>query len=471
MTEPVTAESLTAQLPPARPMDLGDLSERVARGLRMVVLDDDPTGTQSIKDLPILTAWSPADLRWAFAQDTPAFFILTNSRSLGPDAAAALNREILRAIAEVAGAAQIEYVVASRSDSTLRGHFPLETDVIAQELASSGVLIDGVLIVPAYLEPGRITIDSRHWARTAGGMIPVGESEFAKDSSFGYTSSDLRAWVSEKTLGAIAVEAVAAITIGDIRLGGPDRVRGILASLHDAQPVVIDAVIDDDLRVVAAAVVAAESAGQRFIYRTGPSFVRARAAQEASAPIRAQPTTTIGAGGGLIIVGSHVGQTSRQLGKLHAANVLSELSIDVRTVLDDARRDEHIAQVARRAIDALGDRDVVIATSRELITGSDQQDNLRIARTVSAALVAVVQAVIAETRPRFVVAKGGITSSDIATGGLGIRRAWARGTLLPGIISLWEPAEGPAAGVPFIVFAGNVGDDDALVTVVDTLNG
>jgi uncharacterized protein YgbK (DUF1537 family) len=52
---------------------------------------------------------------------------------------------------------------------------------------------------------------------------------------------------------------------------------------------------------------------------------------------------------------------------------------------------------------------------------------------------------------------------------LGIRRAWARGTLLPGIVSLWEPVDGPAAGLPYVVFAGNVGDDDALASVVERL--
>jgi uncharacterized protein YgbK (DUF1537 family) len=69
---------------------------------------------------------------------------------------------------------------------------------------------------------------------------------------------------------------------------------------------------------------------------------------------------------------------------------------------------------------------------------------------------------MAETPPAWVISKGGITSSDIGTEALGIGRAWARGTLLPGIILLWEPVNGPYVGVPYIVFAGNVGDDSAL---------
>ena len=75
-----------------------------------------------------------------------------------------------------------------------------------------------------------------------------------------------------------------------------------------------------------------------------------------------------------------------------------------------------------------------------------------------------------EVRRRFVVAKGGITASDVAARGLSIRRAMVRGTVLPGIVSLWEPVDGPARGIPFVVFAGNVGGPEALADVVDTLS-
>jgi len=115
------------------------------------------------------------------------------------------------------------------------------------------------------------------------------------------------------------------------------------------------------------------------------------------------------------------------------------------------------------------DGDVVIRTSRTLVTGADASDSLVIARTVSAALVGTMREIVALVKPSFVLAKGGITSSDTATDGLAIRRAWSRGTMLPGIVSLWEPVTGPAQGIPYIVFAGNVGDDRALSAVVDTL--
>ncbi|MER5216209.1 four-carbon acid sugar kinase family protein [Streptomyces sp. NPDC002838] len=169
------------------------MAARIAGGPRLVVLDDDPTGTQTVADVPVLTSWTVDDLRWALRQDGGAFLVLTNTRSLSPEDAAVRNRDVVRALHEASTAEGTGYVLASRGDSTLRGHFPLETDVLARELAAVGAgAPDGVVLVPAYIEAGRITIDSYHWMRTPdGGLLPVGESEFARNATFGYRSSAL----------------------------------------------------------------------------------------------------------------------------------------------------------------------------------------------------------------------------------------------------------------------------------------
>jgi uncharacterized protein YgbK (DUF1537 family) len=480
----VPLERLLADQPPV--LDVGDNLDQIRQGRRVVFLDDDPTGTQTIADLPVLTSWSVADLQWALQQQTTGFFVLTNTRSLSETDAAERNRQVVDALHQAATAEQARYVLASRSDSTLRGYYPLETDVLSEELAARGTVVDGVVICPGYVEPGRLTIDSVHWTRTPEGMIPVSKSEFAKDASFGYHSSDLRDWVAEKTGGRIPRDEVATITLTDIRVGGSDRVGEILAGLSRGQPVVVDTVEDADQQVVVLALLHAEAAGKNFIYRIGPSFVRARTGQRATPPADAQrlrqilatqPTDTDdtrpATKHGLIAVGSHVGLTTRQLDRLRDRGKIIELELDVPTLLDDSARDRHVNDVATQAAKVLQNNDaqsdVVIRTSRTLVTGDDAVSSLVIARTVSAALVGTVREIVSQIRPSFVLAKGGITSSDTATVGLGITRAWCRGTMLPGIISLWEPVTGLAQGIPYIVFAGNVGDDDALAAVVDTL--
>jgi uncharacterized protein YgbK (DUF1537 family) len=479
---PVPLDELTADLPPPRKADSAALAAQVAAGRTLVVLDDDPTGTQSITDLPLLTRWRPVDLRWALRQGTAAFFVLTNTRSLGAEAAAAVNQEIARNLVRAAAAEGKDYVIASRSDSTLRGHYPLETDVLADELAVVGKPVDGLVIVPAFIEPGRITIDSVHWMRSKTGMIPVSHSEFARDASFGYHNADLRDWVEEKTGGRILRTEVATVTLRDLRDGGPRHVEEILRGLTGARPVVVDATTDEDLRVLVQALVAAEAAGKRFLYRTGPSFVRSRTGQVAAPPVDARRLRRVFrepsrddrpyAARGLVAVGSHVAMTTRQLDRLRAEGGIVELELDVPTLLDRERAADHLAATTGRATELLTravEHDLVVRTSRTQVTTADAPGNLAVARTVSAALVAVVRAVVTRVRPRFVLAKGGITASDTATDGLDITRAWSRGTLLPGMVAVWEPVSGPGQGIPYVVFPGNVGDDDGLLHAVRTL--
>ena len=454
------------------PADLAVLSAAVAASnRRVVVIDDDPTGSQSVADLPIITTWEDDDVRWAFDQDAVGFFVLANTRSLLPDAAAAVVAEVHDRVVAVADERGEDVVLVSRGDSTLRGHFPLETDVLADRGAALGRVVDAVLLVPAYPDAGRITVDSVHYLATADDWTPVGESEFAQDASFGYRASALPEWVAEKTQGRVPASDVVRLTLDLIRTGGPAAVTDALLTCHDGRVAVADAVDEDDLRVVALGALAAEAAGLRVVYRSGPSFVRARCGQEARGPLSdaalTEAFTDAPSGHGLVAVGSHVGLTGRQLDELLAQHPVVPVEIDlVRCLESEAGFQEVVEDSARRAAEHLADSDVVVMTSRTLIRGTDAADSLRVSRVASESLVAVVRAVAARRRPSFLVAKGGITSNDLATKALAIDRAWTLGTMLSGIVSLWVAADGPSAGVPYVVFPGNVGGDDALSAVV-----
>ena len=473
------------ELPAVRKVDVVDVREAVSASHRVVVvLDDDPTGTQTVSGVPILTTWSLSDVTWAIRQSSPVFYILTNTRSLDPTFVTLRLREIMAVVAEASRREEVAYVITSRGDSTLRGHFPLETDVVTECLAEfEGTVVDGVIMVPAYVEAGRITIDSVHWLRTGDGFIRVGDSEFAKDPTFAYSSSDLRNYVEEKTQGRWRADRVAKISIEDLRVAGVTHVAQILQDLRGGRPVVVDAVSDDDLRILALAILAAEAAGRKFVYRVGPSFVRARAGLEAMPPLTSSEIRDNRArvivserspresNHGLVIVGSHVSQTTRQLELLLERGDVELVDVDVSALQQADVRDAAIRSVVRTTIEKLALGDVVIRTSRHVLPGRDADESLAIARSVSAALAQIARSVVEKIAPSWIVAKGGITSSDVATVGLGISRAWARGTLLPGIVSLWEPVTGIFAKSPYVVFAGNVGDTMALVNVVETLRG
>jgi uncharacterized protein YgbK (DUF1537 family) len=462
---------LLAGYPPEVQIPAGEVAASVAAsGRTLVVLDDDPTGTQSVADLPVLTRWSVEDFEWAFAQHAPAVYVLTNTRSLDPEEAEKRNREVVRNALSAAGGVALGFV--SRSDSTLRGHFPLEPEVITDELAqAAGVRTDAVVIVPAFPDAGRVTIGGTHYMRDgAGGLTPVAETEFARDATFGFTRSRLAEYVEEKSGGRYPARDVLVLDLAVIRSGA---VADALAGAAGATPVVADIVTENDLRALALGLAEAERRGKTLLYRVGPPFVRGRIGQEVRAPLTAEEAfagRSPGEGGGLVVIGSHVGLTTRQFDVLRAEHRSARVvELRVGKLLDGGATAEIDAVVAD-VVAGLGEGDVVLHTSRALVRAETPDESLRIARTVSAALVEVVRRTLARRPPRFVIAKGGITSSDVASEGLQIRHAIVRGPMLPGIVSLWEPVGGPATGIPYVVFPGNVGDDRSLLEVVRVLS-
>ncbi len=442
----------------------------------LIVLDDDPTGTQSVADLPVLTDWDVQDFGWAFlhridGMPAPAVYVLTNSRSLDPAEARTRTRECVANAHIAAEEIGVDITFVSRSDSTLRGHYPLETDVIAETLSEhGGPATDGVVLVPAFPDAGRVTIGGVHYVQQEESLVPAADTEFADDATFGYQHSALADWVQEKTGGRVDVGEVIVLDLDVVR-GGADGIAAAVREAHDATPIVVDIVTEQDLRALALGLIEADRQGMHLLYRVGPPFVRAMIGQEVRAPMRAEEIQDHDEDtrGGLVVVGSHVALTTRQLDALtggHPQARVVELSVEALT----KNRDAHLEQIADTVRHALGEGDVILHTSRQLKRTEDPDESLRIARAVSEAVVEVVARTLASIPPRFVVAKGGITSSDVAAHGMRIRHAVVRGSMLPGLVSLWEAVDGPARGIPYVVFAGNVGDDDSLLDVVRTLS-
>ncbi|WP_241984836.1 four-carbon acid sugar kinase family protein [Cryobacterium adonitolivorans] len=460
--------------PPSQLVDQTVLLQAAEAGPTVVVLDDDPTGTQTVTALPILTRWEADDLRWAFEQGGTGFCILTNTRSLSVVDARARNASVLEAVH--AAAAGRLYVIISRGDSTLRGHHVDEIDEACRTLARVGWgSVDAVLVVPAFPDAQRVTIDSIHWIFENGAWLPAGDSSFAGDATFGYSSSDLREFIAERSYGTLRADEVDRITLDEVR-GDPFELVDAIASVSGGRHLVIDAADENDLRSIALAAMRAESRGRRLLYRTSPGLLRPRLAQLPQPPLS---TTEVGAAvarahpatkHGLVVVGSHVPLSSRQLGDLlaHDSSV-REIMIDVPTLMRSPNPAAILARIVHYAVTVLADEDVVLSTSRERIDGVDGDDSLRIARVVSGALVTVTREVLRRAQPAFLIGKGGITSSDLATAAVGLRRATILGSLLPGMVSIWQsgdPSLDGVAATPYAVFPGNVGGDEALTQAV-----
>ena len=431
----------------------------------IIVLDDDPTGSQTVHSCQLLTRWDAATLQGALLDASPLFFVLTNTRGMDAAHAAAVTREVCQniklALADLAaGGTLFNPIFVSRSDSTLRGHYPVETDVMAEELGG----FDAHFLTPAFFEGGRITRDSIHYLIVNGVPTPVAETEFARDSVFGYRHSYLPDYVEEKTAGRIMANEVERFSLDDVR----GDVLPRLMALQGNRCCVVDAETQTDLNRFADQLQTAAAQGKRFLFRSAASLLTALARLPAQ-PVAAEAMQVYvrGARPGAVIVGSHVNKTTAQLKKLFEMPGIVPLEVDVDRIAGS--RQDLLAEILAATRDAHAQgRTSVVYTSRVERQFPDQAARLAFGAAVSAFLMDVVRGLPATLG--FLISKGGITSNDVLSDGLALHSSTVLGQILPGCSVVRCPDDHPRyPGLPVVIFPGNVGDDAALATAYQRL--
>ena len=423
----------------------------------IVVFDDDPTGTQTCHDVVVLTSWSVALIAEELRRNPSILFILTNSRSMPEEVAVRLTNEIGKNIREAVRQTGRQIIPISRSDSTLRGHFPAEVDALADALD----LKDAVqVLIPAFIEGGRFTINDVHYIVEQDDLIPVADTPFAKDRSFGYSHSNVKEWVEEKTKGTTKANDVISISLKDIRSGGPDNVAEKLSRCRPGEVVLINAVSFRDLEVVASGIQLSEKQGKKFLFRSSATFVPIRTGIAPGKIFIPTASDIHSVNGSLTVVGSYVPKTTTQLNHLLAQNKHEKIEIHVDDILGDANRAERAAAISEKIDHWLSaGKDVIVYTSRSLVVGGDANESLKINGIISDYLVSVIQRL--NVRPAFFIAKGGITSSDLASKGLSSKKADVLGQAITGV-PVWRLSDDSKfAKILYIVFPGNVGGESA----------
>ena len=403
--------------------------------IRLVVLDDDPTGIQTVHGCLLITQWDEGSVREAFADQIPFFYILTNTRAMTRQDAARVTREAMEMVIKVNADYGYRLVVVSRSDSCLRGHFPLETDIIRQSLESHGYTVaPKTPFCPAFIEAGRITIDGTHYMRDADRLIPVSETEFARDNVFAYHTSVLADYIREK--GANPDDYII------VNAQGYDELRAFAATLFTT---------------VGAPAASTAPSYSAVVIRSSSSLPKAIAGipsqplldKSILSPLCAHHPP-------LYIVGSHVKKTTGQLEQLLQAEGTCAVEVDVRRILDDAdtlmlETLNTIGQIAEQGLAP------IVYTSRQEIRLDNADQRQRLGQQVSEFLVDLARR--CPFTPSYLVGKGGITSHDLLTKGLGIRTARVLGQIIPSVPCVM------AHDFPYIIFPGNVGNEQSLKEV------
>ena len=432
---------------------------------KIIVLDDDPTGSQTVHSCLLLTRWDVATLKQGLQDDAPLFFVLTNTRGMDAVSAADVTREVCinlkQALTEMAASGHnINPLVVSRSDSTLRGHYPVETDVIAEELGP----FDAHFMVPAFFEGGRFTRDSIHYLMVDGEPVPVHETEFARDSVFGYKHSYLPDYVEEKTAGRIKADQVERFVLNDVR--GDSLAR--LMALEENTCCVVDAETQDDLNHFCSQLMHAASQGKRFLFRSAASLLTALAQLEPQ-PVKPENMKAYVRNNkpGAVIVGSHVKKTTQQLKALLTMPGIEAIEVDVERIENDHHN------LLESIIDSIkqmhqAGKTAVVYTSRREKSFSSQSERLAFGDMVSAFLMDIVRNLPESLG--FLISKGGITSNDVLSTGLNLQSSRVLGQILPGCSVVRCPDNHSRyPDLPVVIFPGNVGDDEALAKAYQRL--
>lgn len=440
---------------------------------KIIVLDDDPTGVQTVHGISVYTDWSAESIEAGFAEENSMFFILTNSRGFTAAETEQAHKEIANVIQHTAEKQNKEFIIISRGDSTLRGHYPLETEVLKETVeAQSGMQFDGEVIMPFFKEGGRFTINNIHYVQDEHALVPAGETEFAKDRTFGYKSSHLGEWAEEKSNGAFKAEDAVYLSLESIRDLDIDGLVSQLMAVKDFNKIIVNAVEYVDAKVVVIALIRALKAGKHFMFRSAAALTKIIGGVSDKALLTKEELMKDHSDhGGLIMIGSHVKKTTEQFEALQTCNFIEFIEFDVHLVLYPDKFEAEIQRIIETSEQLIRKgQTVAVYTKRERLDLGEnkKEEELKLSVKISDAVTSIVKRL--EVRPSFIIAKGGITSSDIGTNGLSVKRATVAGQIKPGIPVWLTGSESKFPGIAYVIFPGNVGSRTTLKEVAELLH-
>ena len=415
---------------------------------RVVVLDDDPTGTQGVSDVPVVLNPGPDTLARTARQWPGPLWVLTNTRAMPEAAAVAL---LTRIADDVRASAGPGARLVLRGDSTLRGHVLAEIDA----LSPAGAV---ALFVPAFLDQGRVTVQGVHYVTTDGRRVPVAQTEYARDAEFGYRTSNLVEWITDRDPRRPA----AGMPLEALRAAGPGALADLLVAAPDRSVIVPDAETVADLQIIADAWTEAQCRGRPVVLRCAASMA------SVVTGARPRPLTLPPAGGPVLVVcASYTSGATAQLAALAEVDGVAGHELDLGRALSgepDAGR--YRAQLSAAVAASLSTaRACVLSTPRRplpahLNFGTGEQ------------IMDLVVQLVRDLDGRFaaVVSKGGITSARLARDALAVPVAYVQGQVLPGV-AVWELGYPPGGAIRQVVVPGNVGEPSALAQIVTQLAG
>ena len=397
------------------------------KNTRLVILDDDPTGIQTVNGCLLITDWTEEQITAAFEDEQPFFYILTNTRAMTRQQTREVVTSVMETVIKVNRSYGYNLIFISRSDSCLRGHFPLETDIMRESLNKYDIPVwHKVPFCPALIEAGRVTINGIHYMKDGDRLIPISETEFAHDNVFAYHTSNLHDYIKEKG-------------------GEPEEYQIVNAASYEELYAFCQSLDKETASFKGAVVIRSSSSLPKAMSGISDQPLLDRGILKDS-----QQQV------GCFVVGSHVKKTTQQLQHLLEEQGTCGIELPVNAILENG---EQLKSDTINTLSMVAEQGLtpVIYTSRTELRVDDADRRQLMGQQISDFLVDLVRCL--PYTPSYLVAKGGITSNDILTKGLSVKSARVLGQIIPNVPCIMT------THFPYIIFPGNVGNELSLQEV------
>jgi len=439
--------------------------------MKFIVIDDDPTGSQTVNDCLLLLKWDYSTLVKGFESKTNLFFILANTRSLEENDAKSTIEEICKNLQLVIASEKYEeeIIFISRGDSTLRGHNFLEPNTINSCLGP----FDATFHIPAFIEGKRLTINGSHFVD----QIPIDQTIFARDKIFGYETSNVKSILFQKSKSQINVDDIQNLFLSDLEILNNEENNIVfkkLKNLKNNKHVILDVENYSQLKKFSS-IIKKLTKQKKFLFRTAASFISSISEKKSDLKddrffsnlrIRNKRKTFLP---GLVIVGSYLELSTIQLKNLLDISECEPIELDVFeffqiTSLENNQEQRNLFKnkfLREIRFSFEKGKTPVLFTSRKFMC-LDYSEQFNFYNSLASFIAELVEDLKYEIG--YLISKGGVTTNVILSNGLNADFVYLEGQILTGISVVTYILKNDEK-LPIITHPGNIGTKDSLVNI------
>lgn len=399
-------------------------------------------------------------------EEKSVFFLATPSRRLDENASFTMNTEIGFALHRFRKECTRDFRIINKIDSCLRSNYEPEY----RGLTNGFGVFSLEILVPSYIEQGRITVHGSQYIREGSEIIPIHESEFSTFKGLEFNNSNLALWLTNRSAHISSRNNVGLICIDKIRTQREEEiVNKLLNRPFKIQAMVFDSSDEEDLTIIFNILFELEKQGKdKIFYKFGPSMINRivmglKAESEDNHISGIQPNDSA-----IIVAGSLSSITKRQIADLKDEEKTSLVVLN-NSDIENSNTFKVIDKKRRKILEYNSRGDNVILTTEYWKASSNEYPDIQKRDKVLNLLAEICRLTNEEVQHRWIVIKGSDTALHVLNHGFGLKKFDYCGQIISGVIHIKVRLNDNTNKSCFII-GGNVGEDGLLVKLISVIN-